>query len=388
LDPIPKYLLYAKDSKVKISPEILNLVPYRPGKPISETKREYGLSTVYKLASNENPLGSSPKAIEAVRRALDNQHLYPDPSHYELLQTLSKEWNFPTNQLAIGNGSDELIDLLTRIFCEPKDGVLTSVAAFNAYEVSAPANRAVIYKVPMKEGYCFDLNGIANFFLTHPEKNIRLIFISNPNNPTGTYAKQNEVESFLRKVGNRDDVIIIFDEAYNEFVRATDYQSAQSFMGQYRNLIILRTFSKIYGLAGFRLGAMIAPKEVVEVFNRVRKPFNVNDLAQVAAIAALNDKEFIERSQQTCWKGLDYFYKKLEELGLPYIPSQGNFVMFDTLRDSAQVNEALLRRGIIMRPLLNYGFKTHLRLSVGLEHENEAAISALAEVLKEVPVLS
>lgn len=372
---------------MKISPEILNLVPYKPGKPISETQREYGLKTVYKLASNENPLGPSPKALAAVRHALEHQNLYPDPSHYELLQTLSKEWGFPTKQLAIGNGSDELIDLLTRIYCEPGDGVLTSAAAFNAYEVSAPANRAVIHKIPMLAGYKFDLPAIADYFLSHPEKKIRLIFVSNPNNPTGTYVPRTEVEAFLEKLGNRDDVMIIFDEAYNEFVRAADYASAQNYIPRYKNLIVLRTFSKIYGLAGFRLGAMIAPPEVVEVYNRVRKPFNVNDLAQVAANAALQDKEFIERSQQTCWKGLDYFYKKLEELGLPYIPSQGNFVMFDTLRDALKVNEALLRRGIILRPLLNYGFKTHLRLSVGLEHENEAAIQALSEVLKEVPLV-
>ncbi|QDK37000.1 histidinol-phosphate transaminase [Bdellovibrio sp. NC01] len=372
---------------MKISPEILNLVPYKPGKPISETQREYGLKTVIKLASNENPLGPSPKAMAAVKLALDHQQLYPDPSHYELLQTISKEWGFPTQQLAVGNGSDELIDLLTRIFCEPKEGVLSSVAAFNAYEVSAQANRAIIRKVPLAKGYRFDMKAIADHFFAHPEQNIRLIFISNPNNPTGTYATQQEIEEFLARLGNRDDVMIVFDEAYNEFVRATDYVSAQKYMSQYKNLIVLRTFSKIYGLAGFRIGAMIAPAEVVEVFNRVRKPFNVNDLAQVAANAALQDKEFIERSQQICWKGLDYFYKKLEELGLPYIPSQGNFVMFDTLRDAAKVNEALLRRGIIMRPILNYGFKTHMRVSVGLEHENEAAMNALAEVLKEIPVL-
>ena len=371
---------------MKISPEILNLIPYKPGKPISETQREYGLSKVYKLASNENPLGPSPKAVDAVKKALDHQNLYPDPSHYELLHTISKLWGFPTQQLAIGNGSDELIDLLTRIFCEPKEGVLTSVAAFNAYEVSAQANRAVIRKVPLLTNYAFDMKGIADYFFAHPEENIRLIFISNPNNPTGTHATKAEVEEFLARLGNRDDVMIVFDEAYNEFVRAEDCVSAQNYLGKYKNLIVLRTFSKIYGLAGFRVGCMIAPPEVVEVFNRVRKPFNVNDLAQVAANAALQDKEFIERSQQICWKGLDYFYKKLEELGLPYIPSQGNFVMFDTLRDAAKVNEALLRRGIIMRPILNYGFKTHMRISVGLEHENEAAMAALAEVLKEIPL--
>lgn len=369
---------------MKISPEILNLVPYKPGKPISETKREYGLSTVYKLASNENPLGPSPKALEAVKKVLNEQSFYPDPSHYNLLQTLSQEWGVEKDRLAIGNGSDELIDLLTRIYCEPGSGVLTSEAAFNAYEVSAPANRAKIHKVPMAPGYKFDLPAIAEYFLNNPQLDIRLIFVSNPNNPTGTYVNKTEVEQFLEKLGNRDDVMIIFDEAYNECVRASDYASAQNYINKYSNLIILRTFSKIYGLAGFRVGAMVAPVETVEIYNRVRKPFNVNDLAQVAANAAVQDKEFIERSRQICWKGLDYFYKKLEELGLPYILSQGNFVMFDTLRDAAKVNEALLRRGIIMRPLLNYGFKTHLRLSVGLEHENEAAMQALAEVLKEI----
>lgn len=373
---------------MKISPEIMNLVPYKPGKPISETQREYGLKIVYKLASNENPLGCSPKAMEAVRGALDHQNLYPDPSHYELLQTISKLWGFSTKQLAVGNGSDELIDLLTRIFCEPREGVLTSVAAFNAYEVSAAANRATIRKVPLQTGFRFDMKGIADYFFAHPEENIRVIFVSNPNNPTGTYATKQEVEDFLARVGNRDDVMIVFDEAYNEFVRAEDYVSAQDYMSKYNNLIVLRTFSKIYGLAGFRIGAMIAPEWVIEVFNRVRKPFNVNDLAQVAANAALQDKGFIERSQQICWKGLDYFYKKLEELGLPYIPSQGNFVMFDTLRDALKVNEALLRKGIILRPILNYGFKTQMRISVGLEHENEAAMTALAEVLKEIPVLT
>lgn len=370
---------------MKISPEILNLVPYKPGKPISEAQREYGLKTVYKLASNENPLGPSPKALAAVKNALETQHLYPDPSHYQLLQTISKEWGFDTQQIAIGNGSDELIDLLTRIFCEPKEGVLTSVAAFSAYEVTAQANRAKLHTVPLLPDYRFDMKGIADYFFAHPEANIRAIFISNPNNPTGTYANKTEVLEFLKRLGNRDDVMIIFDEAYNEFARAQDYYSVQPEVRNYKNLIVLRTFSKIYGLAGFRVGAMIAAKEVVEVYNRVRKPFNVNELAQVAANAALQDKEFIERSQQICWKGLDYFYKKLEELGLPYIPSQGNFVMFDTLRDAVKVNEALLRRGIIMRPLLNYGFKTHLRLSVGLEHENEAAMVALEAVLKDIP---
>lgn len=374
---------------MKVSPEIQNLIPYKPGKPISETQREYGISKVYKLASNENPLGPSTKALRAVEAALRNQHLYPDPSAYEFLETLSKIWKVPKNRLAIGNGSDELIDLLTRIYCEPHDGVLTSHAAFNAYQVSAGANRAWLYTTPMASEFRFDLDAIAQFFHTHREsKKIRLIFVANPNNPTGSYATKAEMEKFFASVGNREDVLIVFDEAYNEFVRATDYVSAQDYINKVSNLIVLRTFSKAYGLAGFRIGAMVAPVEVIEVFNRVRKPFNVNDLAQVAANAAVQDPEFLEASRQIVWKGLDYFYKSLEKLGLPYIQSQGNFVMFDTLRDASLMNEALLKRGIIMRPLLNYGFKTHLRLSVGLEEENHAAIQALEEVLKEVPLLT
>jgi histidinol-phosphate aminotransferase len=370
---------------VKVSPEIVSLIAYKPGKPIAETQREYGLTKVTKLASNENPLGPSPKALAAIKNLLQQLHRYPDPSAYELLQALSKQWNFPTQQLGVGHGSDELIDILVRIYCEPGDGVLTSQAAFSAYEISAQANRAKVHTVPLKAGYKFDLKAISAYFFTHPEMKIRLIFVANPNNPTGAYTTRDEVTEFLKKLGNRDDVLVVFDEAYNEFVRAKDYANADEFVRQYSNVIVLRTFSKIYGLAGLRLGAMIAPKEVIEIFNRVRKPFNVNDLAQVAAVAALQDHEFIAASQQITWKGLDYFYEKLQKMGLPFIESQGNFVMFDTLRDAAQVNEALLRKGIIMRPIANYGFPTQLRLSVGLEEENIAAMKALEEVLAQIP---
>ena len=372
---------------MKVSPEIVSLIPYKPGKPISETQREYGLTKVIKLASNENPLGPSPKAVAAIKNLLQQLNRYPDPSSYELTHLLSKKWNFPVNQIGLGNGSDELIDLLVRIYCEPGDGVLTSQAAFSAYEISAQANRAKVHIVPYTKDYKFDLKAMADYFFAHPEEKIHLIFIANPNNPTGTYATKSEVSEFLSRLGNREDVLVVFDEAYNEFVRAKDYVNADAFMHQYSNVVALRTFSKIFGLAGLRLGGMVAPKEVIEVFNRVRKPFNVNDLAQVAAVAALQDQEFIAASQQIVWKGLDYFYEKLQKMGLPFIESQGNFVMFDTLRDAAQVNESLLRKGIIMRPIKNYGFPTQLRLSVGLEEENTAAMDALEEVLKTIPTV-
>lgn len=372
---------------MKVSPQILNMMPYKPGKPISETQREYGLSTVHKLASNENPLGPSPKALAAVRAALDGQHLYPDPSAYTFLTTLSKVWKVPRENLSLGNGSDEIIDLLTRIYCEPGEGVLTSKVAFQAYEVSSAANRLRLIQTPMTPDWRFDLKAMADHFLAHPEDKIRLIFVANPNNPTGTYVTKSEVEEFFRRLGGRDDVLLVFDEAYNEYVRSEDYVSTMDYVGKVSNLVVLRTFSKAYGLAGFRVGALVAPTEVLDVYNRVRKPFNVNDLAQVAAAAAVEDYEFIEASRRLTWKGLEFFEAWLQKQNLPYLPSQGNFVLFDTRRDAMKVYEALLRRGVILRPVLNYGLPHHLRMSVGKPEENEAAVRALEDVLREIPPL-
>lgn len=360
---------------MRISPELLKLVPYKAGKPISETQREYGLSHVIKLASNENPLGPSPAAMEAVSKALQNQHLYPDPGHYNMLQAVSKKWLIPKENLAFGNGSDELIDFLCRIYCEPGQAVLTIPHAFAAYEISAHANRAEALISPAER--------LVETYRKNKDK-VRLIFIPNPNNPTGTYLNGAFIRELLNELKN-EEVLVVFDEAYNEFVRAADYVSAQKIFNEYSNVVVLRTFSKAYGLAGFRVGCMVAPKETVEVYNRVRKPFNVNELAQVALVAALQDEAFIKKTQEITWKGLDYFYQKLQELNLPFIKSEGNFVLFDTKRQASQVYEALLRKGIILRPVLNYGFPRHLRMSVGQPHENEAAIAALKEVLPKIP---
>lgn len=370
---------------MKVSQILRDMKPYKPGKPISETRREFGLDRVIKLASNENPLGPSPKAIEAIQKHIKDLHLYPDPTQYDLLETFSKLWSLPKNRLSFGNGSDELIDLLTRIFCEPGDGVLATESAFAAYEVSAQANRALIQKAPLKPGFKTDLKALSDFFFSHPEKKIRLIFLANPNNPTGTYIPEAELREFLKKFQDQEDVMIVIDEAYTEFVRAKDYPNAFQMAAEFKNVIVLRTFSKILGLAGLRLGAMYAPEETIEIFNRVRKPFNINNLASVAAIAAAQDGKFIQESREITWKGLDYFYKRLKELGLPFIESQGNFVLFDTLRDAQKVFQALLKRGVIMRPVGNYGLPQHLRLSVGLPEENEMAMKALEEVLKEIP---
>jgi histidinol-phosphate aminotransferase len=369
---------------MKVSAEILNLIPYKPGKPISETQREYGLTEVIKLASNENPLGPSPKAIEAAQKYLAQQHRYPDPAGFDLIQKISEKWKVPASQVALGNGSNEIIDLLIRIFCEPGDAILTSQAAFVAYQVCAQAARVKVKQVPLKPDLTLDLKAIADYFFHNPTAGIRMIFIPNPNNPTGTLVGGKELDEFLVRLGNRDDVLLVFDEAYTEFVRDKKFKEAAKFYKDYSNVIVIKTFSKVYGMAGFRLGAMLAPEYVLEYYNRVRNPFNVNELAQVAGIAALDDKEYIQKSQQVVWEGLDYFYAELKRLNLPYYPSEANFVLFDTKRDSEVVHKNLLKKGMILRPVQNYGFKTLMRLSVGLSHENKKAIEAIEKMLTEL----
>lgn len=374
---------------MKVSPEILNLVPYKTGKPIKETQREYGLSEVYKLASNENPLGVSPKVKAALAGALGEMHRYPDPACYELVSLVSEMWKVPREKLSVGNGSNEIIDLLIRIYCAPGESILTYDAAFVAYAVCAQAARVKNVIVPYESDFRMDLQRMAKVLRERKETDkIRLVFLPNPNNPTGVYIPENEVHAFLKEFGHDPDLLIVFDEAYTEFVRAKDYRSALSEMNEFKNVVVIRTLSKAYALAGLRVGILVAPTEVIDLYNRVRNPFNVNELAQVAAVAALQDQDFVRKTVELTWQGLDYFAKELEKLGVPAVPSQANFVLFDTRRDVKALNEALLRKGVILRPVLNYGLMTHLRMSVGTETENRAAIRALSEVLLALPELT
>lgn len=370
---------------MKIAEEILSLIPYKPGKPISETKREFGLSEVIKLASNENPLGVSPKVKEALLQAIENIHRYPDPACYEFLKTVETKWGWRSEQCVVGNGSNELIDLLIRLFCEPKEAILVSDKAFIAYELCAQAARVRTIKAPLAAGYRIDLKLFYDFL--DKNKEVKIIFIPNPNNPTGTYVNDQEVRDFLSQLGNKKDYIIVFDEAYNEYTRATDYSSADKYVNQYNNVFVLRTLSKAYGLAGLRIGILYGPSQYVDLIHRIRNPFNVNELAQAAGVAALGDDDFLRRSKENNSKGLDDIYLGLRALGLPVVESQANFVLFDTLRDVSQVNLELLKRGVIMRPLLNYGFRTEMRLSVGLPEENKKALEALKEVIAIIPPL-
>lgn len=373
---------------MKVSEDILKLVPYKPGKPIAETQREYGVSKVYKLASNENPLGASPMAMAVLADAQKHLHRYPDPAGYELLQALSKAWGVPAQWMSVGNGSNEIIDLLIRIYCAPGEHILQSEAAFVAYAVCAQAARVRIQSVPLLPGLKTDIEGITQRLRERKDQDsIRLVFIANPNNPTGTYIPWKQLHLYLEEFGKDPNVLTVFDEAYFEFVRATDYKSVLPLVQQYTSAVVLRTFSKAFGLAGSRIGVLIAQPEVIDLFNRVRNPFNINELGGKAAAAALADTEFVKKTVEHTWASLDYFYKELTRLRLPYVPSQGNFVLFETKRDARKLNEALLKRGIILRPVINYGFPTLMRMSVGLQHENEAAIQALEEALKEVSEL-
>ena len=365
---------------MEISQEILNLVPYKPGKPIEETQRELGLSRVHKLASNENPLGMSPQAKQAVTEALQESFRYPDASFHDLKERVSEYYNIASEDLSFGNGSNEIIDLLIRLFCGPGQELVVGSYSFIAYKVCAQAARVKVHEAASGPDLSIDLNAILQLVESHKEK-VSLVFIPNPNNPTGSYIKHQDMEDFLQKMSKFKNTMVVVDEAYNEFVRAEDYAQTSDLFARFENLIIMRTFSKVFGLAGLRVGTLIARPQWIDLFNRIRNPFNVNSLAQVAAAAALGDEDFLKRSQECNWQGLDYFYKEFTSMGLKYYPSQGNFVLVDFQRPAMELYEQLLRQGVIVRPVGGYGLPHCLRISVGLPEENAAAVSALQKLI-------
>ena len=368
-----------------VTEEIERLVPYAPGKSIEEIQRDYGVESVIKLASNENPLGPSPKVIEAIQKAAQELHRYPDGAYYETRQALSKFYGIPQEGIVLGNGSNELIDLLVRVFCRPGDRILTTQAAFIAYKISAQTLQVKTDEIPLTEEFAFDIDALERFIEADLSRSRQLahkvIFLPNPNNPTGVFVGRSKIERFLKQVGNREDVLVVLDEAYTEFVRSSESYNSLEWLPKYKNLIVLRTFSKAYGLAGLRVGAMLADPKLCDYVQRVRMPFNVNLIAQAAVEAAIEDQEYLRRSQEVTWQGLDYLYEQFNKMGLKYAQSEGNFVFFDTGRDAGEVNEALLRRGVILRPLKGYGFPQHLRMSIGTAAENQRAVAALKEIL-------
>lgn len=357
--------------------KIEDIVPYEAGRPIEEVKRQLRLKRVVKLASNENPLGSSPKAVKAIERAVREVHLYPDGGSYYLKQKLAEIYGIEANQFILGNGSNEIIELLARGFLSDGDNVISSEKTFLVYPLIAQTCGAEFISVPMKE-LRYDLNGI----LEQINDKTKLVFVANPNNPTGTYVAAQEVRSFLSKVPR--NVIVCMDEAYIDFVEAGDFPRLIELVRENQpNLILLRTFSKSMGLAGLRIGFGMASREIVGYLEKVRQPFNVNRLAQIAACAALDDRAFLQKSKKLVSDGRRYLYREFTKLGLEYIPSQANFVLVHVKRDGREIFDKLLKRGIIVRPMKAYGLNSYLRVSIGTQTELELFIRELRKVLSE-----
>lgn len=362
--------------RFKPSQTVLSIKAYEAGKPLQEVEREFGLTRVIKLASNENPLGFSPKVLEAVHAHLMEMNRYPESSGFLLNRKLSIKFNISTENIVLGNGSDDIIALLAHGFLNPGDEALMPLPSFLMYEISVKTAKGNAVMVPLID-FTTNLQGI----LDKLSPKTRMIFITNPFNPTGSTIKHNDFNRFLKQVP--DDVMIIMDEAYIEFVKDLDvYNSLQSPLTDHR-IITLRTFSKVYGLAGFRVGYGIMDSEIAEVLNRIRQPFNVNTLAQVAAVAALEDDIFFRETIKTIHEGLDYLNLELNGLGLSCLPTQSNFLMVDLKEDATRVFQEMLKLGVIVRSMKSYGYNTYLRITVGTKEENSALINALQKVIKK-----
>lgn len=364
-------------SQLPYKPSIQAVHPYKPGKPISEVERELGLNDVIKLASNENPLGPSPKAIKAVSKVLRELHLYPDGGSFYLIEGLSQSLKVPAENLVIGNGSNEIIELLARGFVSEGDEVLSSEGTFLVYPILTQVCGARYVTVPMKD-FSYDLVNLAKKI----SAKTRLVFIANPNNPTGTYVSRREVEAFLKKVPGR--VMVCFDEAYFDFVEAHDFPDIQSLiLAGRKNVCILRTFSKAYGLAGLRIGYGVFHPETAAYLHKIRQPFNVNSLAQAAALASLQDKSFLKKTQKLTFDGRRFLGKEFEKMRLPYLKSQANFVLVDAGFDGDVIFNRMLKQGVIVRSMKSYGFSTWIRVTVGKPAQNRKFLKCLKQCLSE-----
>lgn len=352
---------------------ILNVAPYEAGKPIEEIKRQLGLKEVIKLASNENPLGPSPKAAAAIKKNLDKINRYPDSQGFYLKRKLAKFWNVEPANIVLGNGSDELIDIILKTFVEEDEHVITADFTFLEYKIISHVKGRTVITVPLKY-FKYDLDAIRKRI----DKKTKVIFISNPNNPTGTYVTKYEIEEFLRDLPQ--NVLLVLDEAYDAFIDVDDFPNSLSYMRR-NNVIVLKTFSKAYGLAGLRIGYALAKQEFSSYMEIARQPFNVNALAQAAAIAALDDKNFLRKTRKTILEGKDYLYAQLKKIGLAFVPSVANFILVDVSRDGLEVFRAMLKYGVIIRDMKQYGLNNFIRVTIGKKKENERFIKVLKKVL-------
>lgn len=353
---------------------VQKLSPYQPGKPVSELERELGIINIIKLASNENPLGVPESAVAAMQKSLTDIALYPDGSAFDLKTTLAQKLSVNANQITIGNGSNELLDLIARVFLSSSNNAVISEYAFVVYAIAVQSLGAEL-RVATAKDFGHDLDAMAKLV----DGNTRIVFIANPNNPTGTCLGIAAIERFLQTVPS--NVIVVLDEAYHEYVGREDYASGLTLLDRYPNLIVTRTFSKAYGLAGLRVGYCISSREIADLLNRLREPFNVNSLALAAAEAVLQDKDYLQRSVDINTKGMQQLEVGLRELGLHFIPSSGNFIAVNFARDAAPLYQAFLQEGIIVRPIAVYGMPTWLRISIGLPEQNARFLQSCRKVL-------
>lgn len=355
------------------------IAPYQGGKPIAEVAREFGLdeARIIKLASNENPLGMPESAKQAMLKAVADIGRYPDSNGFDLKQAITSKYGVPQEWITLGNGSNDILELAAHAFVQPGQSVVYAQYSFAVYALATQAvgGRAIVVAA---KNYGHDLEAMANAITS----DTKLVFIANPNNPTGTFIPAAEIEAFLKKVPQ--DVVVVLDEAYNEYLAPELQYDSVEWVRQYPNLLVSRTMSKAYGLAGLRIGFGIAQPSITDLLNRIRQPFNVNSMAQAAAVAALTDAGFLQKSARLNADGYRQLTKAFDAMDIEYVPSYGNFVLFRVGNDDgagARVNLALLKRGIIVRPVGNYGLPQWIRVSIGLPEENEAFIAALKQVL-------
>lgn len=357
------------------NPGVQKLSPYQPGKPVEELERELGIRNIIKLASNENPLGPSERALSAIKTALGQVNRYPDGSGFSLKTSLCDVLGVSAGQITLGNGSNDVLELAARAWLRPGDEAVFSKHAFAVYPLVTMACSAIPVSVPARD-YGHDLEAMAAAI----NARTRIVFVANPNNPTGSWNTAKELDQFLAAVP--EDVLVVLDEAYCEYVEESAYPNGLERLAKYNNLLVTRTFSKIYGLAGLRVGYGVSSEAVAEVMNRVRQPFNCNIVALAAAEAALGDTGHVERSCQSNTAGLAELAEGLADMGFGYIPSVANFIAFDCGMDAMPVFQALLQEGVIVRPLGAYDMPHHLRVTVGTSAENARFLQALQKVTR------
>ena len=358
---------------LKPKPSIDTIQPYQGGKPIEEVQRELGITDIIKLASNENPLGPSPLAVQAIAESATQVHLYPDGNAYYLKKELAAHLGVSTEHLILGNGSNDVLQLVGEAYLAPDDEVIYAAGAFIVYSLVTKLCSATAVVVPMVN----DTHDLPAMAAAITDKT-KVIFVANPNNPTGTMVTADATAAFMAQVP--EDVLVVFDEAYYEYVARSDYPQTLPYVLEGRNFIITRTFSKIYGLAGLRIGYGIAPPALIETLNRVRQPFNCSLVGQAAARAALKDTDHVTESRKSNTDGKAFLYKAFDDMGLDYIQTEGNFIMLHVEPSGAEITDVLLKQGIIVRPMAGYGYPNSVRITIGTQQENERLITALKAV--------